>query len=156
MTTIRGRRLRLPLFISGLFLALPSTFSYASSDTVKTAPHENVETLIVTSKTKKKTSIPLPSGIAPTYVEGGLYQGRDMLDVPASVSVVPHVIIEQQQGTGLNDALRNVAGVVRQQQSGIAYDQLSVRGINLDNRASYMFNGVLPFDNNLPIPMEDK
>lgn len=99
---------------------------------------------------------PPESGFAPTYTDVGVYQGRDMLDVPNSVSVVSSEIIKAQQGQGLYDALRNVAGVVRQQQSGVAYDQLSIRGINLDNRASYMFNGVLPFDNNLPIPMEDK
>lgn len=99
---------------------------------------------------------PAASGYAPTYADVGIFQGRDMLDVPNSVSVVPSEIIKEQQGQGLYDALRNVAGVVRQQQSGVAYDQLSIRGINLDNRASYMFNGVLPFDNNLPIPMENK
>lgn len=97
-----------------------------------------------------------PSGFAPTYADVGTFQGRDMLDVPNSVSVVSKEIIKEQQGQGLYDALRNVAGVVRQQQSGVAYDQLSIRGINLDNRSSYMFNGVLPFDNNLPIPMENK
>lgn len=102
------------------------------------------------------TSYSEPSGYIPGYADVGAYQGRDMMDVPASVSVVSKDIIQAQQGTGLFDALRNVAGIVRQQQSGIAYDQLSVRGINLDNRSSYMFNGVLPFDNNLPIPMEDK
>ncbi|HBK46599.1 MAG TPA: TonB-dependent siderophore receptor [Xanthomonadaceae bacterium] len=86
----------------------------------------------------------------------GPYRGLDMLDVPANVNVVTRDLLDAQGATGLYDALRNVAGVVRQQQSGVAYDQLSIRGINLDNRSSYLFNGVLPFDNNVPIPMEDK
>ncbi|WDS37019.1 TonB-dependent siderophore receptor [Pseudoxanthomonas sp.] len=86
----------------------------------------------------------------------GPYRGMDMLDVPANINVVSRDLLDAQGATGLYDALRNVAGVVRQQQSGVAYDQLSIRGINLDNRASYLFNGVLPFDNNVPIPMEDK
>jgi iron complex outermembrane recepter protein len=86
----------------------------------------------------------------------GPYRGMDMLDVPANINVVSRDLLDAQGATGLYDALRNVAGVVRQQQSGVAYDQLSIRGINLDNRSSYLFNGVLPFDNNVPIPMEDK
>ncbi|SEL07609.1 iron complex outermembrane recepter protein [Pseudoxanthomonas sp. GM95] len=86
----------------------------------------------------------------------GPYRGLDMLDVPANINVVSRDLLDAQGATGLYDALRNVAGVVRQQQSGVAYDQLSIRGINLDNRSSYLFNGVLPFDNNVPIPMEDK
>lgn len=95
------------------------------------------------------------SPYAPTTTESGPYRGS-LLDVPATVNVVSRELMDVQGATGLYDALRNVAGVVRQQQSGIAYDQISIRGINLDNRASYLFNGVLPFDNNLPIPMEDK
>ncbi|MGQ5270311.1 TonB-dependent siderophore receptor, partial [Xanthomonas arboricola] len=86
----------------------------------------------------------------------GPYRGLDMLDVPANINVVSRDLLDAQGATGLYDALRNVAGVVRQQQSGVAYDQISIRGINLDNRSSYLFNGVLPFDNNVPIPMENK
>lgn len=86
----------------------------------------------------------------------GPFRGLDMLDVPANINVVSRDLLDAQGATGLYDALRNVAGVVRQQQSGVAYDQISIRGINLDNRSSYLFNGVLPFDNNVPIPMENK
>ncbi|CAD7734974.1 Ferric-anguibactin receptor FatA [Xanthomonas hydrangeae] len=86
----------------------------------------------------------------------GPYRDLDMLDVPANINVVSRDLLDAQGATGLYDALRNVAGVVRQQQSGVAYDQISIRGINLDNRSSYLFNGVLPFDNNVPIPMENK
>lgn len=96
------------------------------------------------------------SGYAPESTELGMFRGMDLLDIPATINIVSREILDEQGATGLHDALRNVAGVVRQQQSGVAYDQLSVRGINLDNRSSYMFNGVLPFDNNLPLPMEDK
>ncbi|MBB3779818.1 iron complex outermembrane receptor protein [Xanthomonas campestris] len=86
----------------------------------------------------------------------GPYRDLDMLEVPANINVVSRDLLDAQNATGLYDALRNVAGVVRNQQSGVAYDQISIRGINLDNRSSYFFNGVLPFDNNVPIPMENK
>lgn len=151
------KKKRLALAMAGLpFIAL-STASHAEiNDTV--AQHisgkaDKEDTIEVTADASGSR---VSSGYAPTYADVGAFQGRDMLDVPNSVSVVSSEIIKEQQGQGLYDALRNVAGVVRQQQSGVAYDQLSIRGINLDNRASYMFNGVLPFDNNLPIPMENK
>ncbi|WP_320534041.1 TonB-dependent siderophore receptor [Robbsia andropogonis] len=89
-------------------------------------------------------------------VQTGQYRGLDALDVPATVSTVTRDLLEAQAATGLYDALRNVAGVARQQSSGIAYDQLTVRGITLDNRGSYFLNGVLPIDNNIWMPMEDK
>lgn len=98
-------------------------------------------------------------GFAPKSVETGPYNGLDgldVLDVPATVNVVTRGVMDAQGDTGLYDALRNVAGVTRQQLSGLAYDNLSIRGIPLDNRASYYINGILPIDNNIWMPMEDK
>lgn len=118
-------------------------------ETKPTRPAETVLTAVTVVGSKNE-------GYAPAQAEVGIYRGLDMLDIPATVNVVSRQAMDDQGATGLYDALRNVAGVVRQQQSGIAYDQLSVRGINLDNRSSYLINGVLPFDNNLPIPMENK
>jgi iron complex outermembrane receptor protein len=96
------------------------------------------------------------NGYTARRVEVGPYQGLDMLDIAATVNVVTRDLIDAQAPAGLYDALRNVAGVSRQQLNGLSYDNLSVRGINLDNRSSYFFNGVQPFDNNIAIPMEDK
>ncbi|MFM0202858.1 TonB-dependent siderophore receptor [Paraburkholderia fungorum] len=95
-------------------------------------------------------------GFAPATVETGPYRGLDPLDVPATVNVVTRSVMDAQGDTGLYDALRNVAGVTRQQLSGLAYDNLSIRGIALDNRSSYFINGILPIDNNIWMPMEDK
>jgi iron complex outermembrane receptor protein len=96
------------------------------------------------------------SGYAPATVETGPYRGLDALDVPATVHVVTREVMDQQGDAGLYDALRNVAGVTRQQLNALAYDQLAIRGIALDNRSSYYLNGVLPIDNNIWMPMEDK
>ncbi|GAB2901060.1 TonB-dependent receptor [Paraburkholderia jirisanensis] len=95
-------------------------------------------------------------GFAPTSVETGPYKGLDALDVPATINVVTRSVMDAQGDTGLYDALRNVPGVVRQQLNGLAYDNLSVRGIPLDNRSSFLIDGVLPIDNNIWMPMEDK
>ncbi|MHC1479061.1 TonB-dependent siderophore receptor [Frateuria aurantia] len=86
----------------------------------------------------------------------GPYQGMDMLEIPATVNVVTSDVIEAQGDSDLYVALRNVAGVNMQQTNGLAYSNITIRGINLDQRSSYYFNGVLPFDNNIAIPMEDK
>jgi iron complex outermembrane receptor protein len=147
---------KLPLVLALLSLgnaALAQTTSSDSTSTTATA---------TTTTDTRDTNLPAvnvvekkDSPYAPTTTENGPYRGN-LLDVPATINVVSRELMDAQGATGLYDALRNVAGVVRQQQSGVAYDQLSIRGINLDNRASYLFNGVLPFDNNLPIPMEDK
>ncbi|WP_429252852.1 TonB-dependent siderophore receptor [Paraburkholderia sp. GAS333] len=104
----------------------------------------------------KGTKQPTASPYAAKTVQTGQYRGVDALDVPATVNVVTSDVLKAQAATGLFDALRNVAGVTRQQLSGISYDQLSVRGIALDNRQSYYLDGVLPIDNNIWMPMEDK
>ncbi|MGI4860935.1 MAG: TonB-dependent siderophore receptor [Janthinobacterium lividum] len=96
------------------------------------------------------------SGFAPADVRTGPYKGLDALDVPATVNVVTREVMDAQGDAGLFDALRNVAGVTRQQLNGVAYDQLAIRGIALDNRSSYYLDGVLPIDNNIWMPMQDK
>ena len=93
---------------------------------------------------------------APASIETGPYKGLDALDVPATVNVVTRDVMDAQGDTGLYDALRNVAGVTRLQLNGLAYDNLAIRGIALDNRSSYYIDGILPIDNNVWMPMEDK
>jgi iron complex outermembrane receptor protein len=138
---------RLPLVMALLSVPCAALAQTAAPESSTTATDATLPAVTVSDKKD--------SPYAPTTSESGPYRGN-LLDVPATINVVSRELMDAQGATGLYDALRNVAGVVRQQQSGIAYDQLSIRGINLDNRSSYMFNGVLPFDNNLPIPMEDK
>ncbi|MDL5448070.1 TonB-dependent siderophore receptor, partial [Escherichia coli] len=65
-------------------------------------------------------------GFAPARIDTGPYRGIDPLDVPATVNVVTRGVMDAQGDTGLYDALRNVAGVTRQQLSGLAYDNLAV------------------------------
>ena len=132
-------------------VAAPDTPASAS---VAAASTDNSATLApISVKAAKQQSA---SPYAPKTVETGQYRGLDALDVPATVNVVTSDVLRVQAATGLFDALRNVAGVTRQQLSGISYDQLSIRGIALDNRQSYYLDGVLPIDNNIWMPMEDK
>ncbi|CAM2154511.1 iron complex outermembrane recepter protein [Pararobbsia alpina] len=131
--------------------AQPANSGVNTDAAPKSAADANVQQLPEVTVTGQKTN-----GFAPATVETGPYKGLDPLDVPATVNVVTRSLMDAQGDTGLYDALRNVAGVTRQQLSGLAYDNLAIRGIPLDNRASYYFNGVLPIDNNIWMPMEDK
>ncbi|MFL9926159.1 TonB-dependent siderophore receptor [Herbaspirillum lusitanum] len=151
----------LPLVLA--LLGAWSLSSAAPAQTTQTSQTNQTSDTAIAAQSEDAAALPTitvsddkGSAFAPATAQVGPYRGASLHDVPATVNVISRELLDAQGAIGLHDALRNVAGVVRQQQSGIAYDQISIRGINLDNRASYMFNGVLPFDNNLPIPMEDK
>jgi iron complex outermembrane receptor protein len=95
-------------------------------------------------------------GFAPKTVEAGSFRGADIMDVPSTVNVVTREVLELQAAGGLYDALRNTAGVTRQQNGGETWDQLVIRGIAVENRTNYRLNGSLPIMNFSQVPMEDK
>lgn len=95
-------------------------------------------------------------GFAPQTVEAGSFRGADIMDVPSTVNVVTREVLELQAAGGLYDALRNTAGVTRQQNGGETWDQLVIRGIAVENRTNYRLNGALPIMNFSQVPMEDK
>jgi iron complex outermembrane receptor protein len=95
-------------------------------------------------------------GFEPRTVEAGSFRGADIMDVPATVNVVTREVLELQAAGGLYDALKNTAGVTRQQNGGETWDQLVIRGIAVENRTNYRLNGSLPIMNFSQVPMEDK
>jgi iron complex outermembrane receptor protein len=95
-------------------------------------------------------------GFVPKTVEAGSFRGADIMDVPSTVNVVTREVLELQAAGGLYDALRNTAGVTRQQNGGDTWDQLVIRGIAVENRTNYRLNGSLPVMNFSQVPMEDK
>lgn len=127
------------------------TTAAAAPTAASAADPGSVQQLAPVTVTDQRTQ-----GFAPKTIETGQYRGLDALGVPATVNVVTRQVMDAQGDTRLFDALRNVAGVSRQQVSGIAYDNLSIRGIPLDNRSSYYLNSVLPTDDNIWLPLEDK
>nr|WP_256243988.1 TonB-dependent receptor plug domain-containing protein [Burkholderia ubonensis] len=52
-----------------------------------------------------------------------------LMDVPQTVNVVPHAVIEDQNATSMQDALRNVPGVGFSVGDG-QRDQITIRGFN--------------------------
>jgi len=108
----------------------------------------SLEEIVVTSDRKSSFSADL--------VQAGSFRGARQLDTPLTVAVVPLQVMESQQAHGLYDALRNTAGVTSSQTSPTVYNNLSIRGIPVDNRANYRLNGSLPIINLIDLPLEDK
>ncbi|MCX7312181.1 MAG: acetate--CoA ligase family protein [Alphaproteobacteria bacterium] len=71
-------------------------------------------------------------GFVPATVEAGSFRGADIMDVPATVNVVTRAVLDLQAAGGLYDALKNTAGVTRQQNGGDTWDQLVIRGIAVE------------------------
>ena len=95
-------------------------------------------------------------GLVPTTTEAGSFRGANIMDVPSTVNVITRELLDLQAVSGLYDAVRNTAGVTRQQNGGDTWDQLVVRGIAVENRTNYRLNGSLPIMNFSQVPMENK
>ncbi|MBC3917181.1 TonB-dependent siderophore receptor [Undibacterium sp. CY18W] len=95
-------------------------------------------------------------GFLPKSTAAGSFRGSNIMDVPSTVNVITRDLLELQAAAGLYDALRNTAGVTRQQNGGDTWDQLVIRGIAVENRTNYRLNGSLPIMNFSQISMENK
>ncbi|OWQ82966.1 TonB-dependent siderophore receptor [Roseateles aquatilis] len=113
------------------------------------APQKKLLDEVVVTGERKKT-------FAPTTVRVGAFRDQDPLDVPLTNNVMPRDLLDAQGAQGLFDALKNAAGVTRSQVSGSTYDNISIRGILVENRGNYRLNGSLPVVNLIDIPLEDK
>lgn len=89
-------------------------------------------------------------------VQVGAFRDQDPLDVPLTNNVITREVLDAQAANSLFGALRNTAGVTRSQLSGSTYDNISIRGILVENRGNYRLNGSLPIINLIDVPLEDK
>lgn len=89
-------------------------------------------------------------------VQVGAFRDQDPLDVPLTNNVVTREVLDAQGVRSLYGALRNTAGVTRSQLSGSTYDNISIRGILVENRGNYRLNGSLPIVNLIDVPLENK
>lgn len=95
-------------------------------------------------------------GLRPETIEAGTFWGSSIMDVPSTVNVITKEALDLQATTGTYEALRNTAGVTKQQNGGETWDQLVIRGIEVQNRTNYRLNGSLPIMNFSQISLEDK
>jgi iron complex outermembrane receptor protein len=111
-------------------------------------------------KTKQLETITVSServsGFKARTTQIGAFRDAEMLDVPMTINVIPRAVLDVQEAQGLFDALKNTAGVARSQVNGTAADNLSIRGVQTENRTSFRLNGGLPVNNLVEMPMENK
>ncbi len=132
----------------GLMLVVTSNFALAQSDESKKEPGNELDTVNVVGRSAE--------GFRATGVEAGTFRGSDVMDVPSTVNVITREVLDQQNAGGLYDAVRNTAGVTRQQNGGETWDQLVIRGIPVENRTNYRLNGSLAIMNFGQAMLEDK
>ena len=116
--------------------------------------------LAQTDSSKTLSEVTVSTDNAGSYsssnVQVGAFRDQDPLDVPLTNNVVTREVLDAQGANTLFGALRNTAGVTRSQLSGSTYDNISIRGILVENRGNYRLNGSLPIVNLIDIPLENK
>lgn len=95
-------------------------------------------------------------GFKSNYVQVGAFRDQTILDTPSTITVLPRAVIESQNATGIFDVMKNSAGVTRSQTNGIFADNLTIRGLTMQNRSNFRLNGSLPVNNLIAMPMENK
>lgn len=96
------------------------------------------------------------NSFASDTVQMGVYRGTDPIDVPQATNVITRELLDAQNANNIYGALRNTAGVVHSQLNGATYDNISIRGIEMENRQNYRLNGSLPIINLVEMPLENK
>lgn len=139
-----------PNAITCAVLCLMASSAYAQSTSAETSEKKTNELETINVIGIKA------DGLRPQTVEAGTFAGADIMDVPSNVNVITREALDIQGATGTYEALRNTAGVTRQQNGGDTWDQLVIRGISVENRTNYRLNGSLPLMNFSQVPLEDK
>lgn len=106
--------------------------------------------------TEVQVSADATGSFSSSNVQVGAFRDQDPLDVPLTNNVVTREVLDAQGANTLYGALRNTAGVTRSQLSGSTYDNISIRGILVENRGNYRLNGSLPIINLIDVPLENK
>ena len=133
-------------------LALAGAFSHAQTPEPATDPAAEARGQLGTVTVESSAT----TGFVANTVEAGTFRGAGIMDVPATVNTVTREVLELQGAASIYEALRNTAGVTRQQNGGDTFDQLVIRGIAVENRTNYRLNGSLAIPNVSEIPMENK
>lgn len=136
---------RLSVLASAISLAfsVPQVFAQAGGQSEK-----ELEAVTVTAERT--------GSFKSSSVQVGTFRDMAPIDVPQTSNVITREVLDAQATNGLFGALRNTAGVTRSQLNGSTYDNISIRGILVENRYNYRLNGSLPVINLVDIPLENK
>lgn len=124
--------------------ATPTAFAQDVDATTETGGPQLDEIVVTADKTGTE------------LVQVGSFRGAKQLDTPLTIAVIPRDVLDTQQSSSLLDALRNTAGVTTSQTAPTVYNNLAIRGIDVENRGNYRLNGTLPIINLTDLPLEDK
>lgn len=144
-------RLRHPLLHS----LLAGGFTLAASPAAAQAPGAGPIVLELAPIEVTGTFAGAGSFVAPETAIGP-FRDVPQVDTPLTLNAVPRDVLEAQGARSINDALRNTAGVTRAQLNGAIYDNLSIRGIPIENRTNYLLEGALPVINLIDLPVENR
>jgi iron complex outermembrane receptor protein len=86
----------------------------------------------------------------------GGFRGAQIVDIPATINVLPRDLLDAQGVQGLNDILKNISGSTTAQTSPVVTSNETIRGIAIDNRNGFRLDGSLPIINLVELPIEDK
>ena len=86
----------------------------------------------------------------------GTFRDTPAKEIPLTVNVIDRDLLDAQQANSVYEALKNTAGVTRSQLGASAYDNISIRGLLVENRSNYRLNGGLPIINLIDLPLENK
>lgn len=136
------------LLAAALLAVLPLAPAQTAAPAGTELPPVTLDTYVVSQKQAQ--------GFKAERVQMGAFRDVDPVDTPVSVNVITREVLDAQAARGIFDALKNTAGVTRSQVSGSAYDNLSIRGIVVENRGNYRLNGSLPVINLVDMSMENK
>lgn len=142
------RKAHKTLLFAGAALGAAMAPSLASAQEAETATESDGPVLDEIVVTADRTGTEL--------VQVGSFRGAKQLDTPLTIAVIPRDVLDTQQATSLLDALRNTAGVTTSQTAPTVYNNLAIRGIDVENRGNYRLNGTLPIINLTDLPLEDK
>lgn len=128
----------------------------AADETQSSTPQQEGEQGKALTLTTITVNADRNDGFKSSYVQVGAFRDQTILDTPSTISVLPRAIIESQNATGIFDVMKNSAGVTRSQTNGIFADNLTIRGLTMQNRSNFRLNGSLPVNNLIAMPMENK
>lgn len=64
-------------------------------------------------------------------VQVGAFRNLSVLEMPATITAIPRDLFDAQVAVDLNDAMRNVAGVMQRNTSPASAQTFVARGVNL-------------------------
>jgi iron complex outermembrane receptor protein len=70
-----------------------------------------------------------------------------LIDIPISIQVIDHTLIEQRQITSIEDAIKNVSGLTQSDSYNGAYSMFNGRGFGLNSSANFRRNGIFTYNN---------